>query len=137
MVLGRSVVAMIDEGQSIVQGNGEGRYDDRWSTVDDRWSMVGMGKSIGKFFCLILSCLLFYFFWFWYFILFFVLLNMVVRCLTWWCLFFFFFLVLFFFFFNIVLTWKFVEASKASVLYIYIYIYIDNSLNTKQSPRIK
>ena len=26
----------------------------------------------------------------------------------------------FFFFFNIVLTWKFVEASKASVLYIYI-----------------
>ena len=31
--------------------------------------------------------------------------------------FFFFFLC---FFLNIVLTWKFVEASKASVLYIYI-----------------
>ena len=28
--------------------------------------------------------------------------------------------VFFFFFFNIVLMWKFVEASKASVLYIYI-----------------
>ena len=102
-------VAMIDGRWSMV--------DDRWSTVDDRWSMVGMGKSIGNFFCLILSCLLFYFFWFWYFILFFVLLNMVVRCLTWWCLF-------FFFFFNIVLTWKFVEASKASVLYIYIDVAI-------------
>ena len=30
------------------------------------------------------------------------------------------FIFWFFFFFNIVLTWKFVEASKASVLYIYI-----------------
>ena len=35
--------------------------------------------------------------------------------------FFFFFVLLFvFFFFNDVLTWKFVEASKTSVLYIYI-----------------
>ena len=32
------------------------------------------------------------------------------------------FLISFFFFFNIVLTWKIVEASEASVLYIYIYI---------------
>ena len=46
------------ESQSIVEGNGEGRcddrwsmVDDRWSTVDDRWSMVGMGKSIGKGCC--------------------------------------------------------------------------------------
>ena len=30
----------------------------------------------------------------------------------------------YFFIFNIVLRWKFVEASKVSVLYIYIYIYI-------------
>ena len=38
---------------------------------------------------------------------------------------FFFFLKLFIYlyiFFNIVLTWKIVEASKVSVLYIYIYI---------------
>ena len=34
----------------------------------------------------------------------------------------FFFFVLFFF--NIVLTWKFVGASKVSVLYVCIYIYI-------------
>ena len=65
-------------------------------------SMVGMGKSIGKG----LSCLLF-----------------VLVCYFIFCLFFgfFFFLVFFiYYFFNIVLTWKFVEASKASVLYIYI-----------------
>ena len=36
----------------------------------------------------------------------------------------FFFIV----FFNIVLTWKIVGASKASVLYIYIYIYIDENI---------
>ena len=106
--------------------------DGRWSTVDDRWSMVGkgMGKSIGNFFCLILSCLFFYFFfWFWYFILFFcfikhggALFNMVVPVCFFFFIFFGFVFLFFCFiiFFNIVLTWKFVEASKASVLYIYI-----------------
>ena len=32
------------------------------------------------------------------------------------------FWLVFFFFFNIVMTWKIMGASKASVLYIYIYI---------------
>ena len=35
-------------------------------------------------------------------------------------LFFLFYYLLFFYFFNVVLTWKNVEASKASVFYIYI-----------------
>ena len=104
------------ESQSIVKGNGKGHSDavvgvqmkeiDGLKKVDDRWSMVGkgMGKSIvksivkgnGDFFFLILSCLFYlFFFWFWYFI-FFVLL----------------------FFFKTMLTWKFVEASKVSVIYI-------------------
>ena len=52
-----------------------------------------------------------FFLWFWF----------------WFFFFFVFSLVLFFFFFNAVLTWKIVEASKASVLYIYIYRFaIDN-----------
>ena len=62
------------ESQSIVKGNGKGRCDavvgvlmkeiDGLKKVDDRWSMVGkgMGKSIGNFFCSILSCLFFLFF---------------------------------------------------------------------------
>ena len=33
-----------------------------------------------------------------------------------------FFICYYYFFFNNVLTWKIVEASKVSVLYIYIYI---------------
>ena len=104
----------------------------------------GNGKEHREFFLFNTELFVFFFFWFWYFF-FFVLLNMVVRCLTWWCLFvfFYFFWFCFFiffvllFFFNIVLTWKFVEVSKAyivltwkfvevskaSVLYIYIYIY--------------
>ena len=86
--MGKDVV-MIDGRWSMV--------DDRWSTVDDRWSMVGMGKSIGNFFCSILSCLFFLFF-------------LVLVFYYFFC---------FIIFFNIVLTWKFVEASKASVLYIY------------------
>ena len=97
----------------------------RWSMVDDRWSMVGkgMGKSIGNFFCSILSCLFFLFFLVLVFYFFFCFIKHGGACL-----FFLFFLVLFFLFFcfiiffNIVLTWKFVEASKASVLYIYIDI---------------
>ena len=35
---------------------------------------------------------------------------------------FFCFIILYLFFFNVMLTWKNMEASKASVLYIYIYI---------------
>ena len=55
------------ESQSIVKGNGKGRCDavvGVLKKVDDRWSMVGkgMGKSIGNFFCSILSCLFFLFF---------------------------------------------------------------------------
>ena len=60
-----------------------------------------------------------------YFLVFFFFFNMVVRCLFFGLFFFWFY---FFFFFNIVLTWKFVEASKASVLYIYIdYLQINHS----------
>ena len=38
----------------------------------------------------------------------------------WFYFFLFYYLVIVFFFFNDVLTWKIVEASKASILYIYI-----------------
>ena len=41
--------------------------------------------------------------------------------------FFFLFYYLLFFFFNDVLTWKIMEVSKVSI--IYIYIYIDNRSN--------
>ena len=116
-----------------------------------RWSMVDGGKGNGKehreFFLFNTELFVFLFFLVLVFF-FFVLLNMVVRCLTWWCLFVFLFFIFFgfvflfflfyYFFFNIVLTWKFVEVSKAyivltwkfvevskaSVLYIYRLTYI-------------
>ena len=50
--------------------------------------------------------------------------TLILRLSSFWDLEFFFFLVSNFFFFNIVLTWKFVGASKASVLYIYRLAYL-------------
>ena len=43
-----------------------------------------------------------------------------------------------FIFFNIVLTWKFVGASKVSVLYVcvYIYIYIDDMMFTNSTKAV-
>ena len=84
--------------------------DGRWSMVDDRWSMVGqgMGKSIGNFFCSILSCLFLFFIFFGFGILFYffclikhggALFNLVVPVcffyFFWFC-FFYFFVLLFF-----------------------------------------
>ena len=107
MVLGRSVVwrrryRMRWESQSIVEGNGEGRCDDRWSMVDGRWSMVdgrwsmvngGNGKEHRERTLRWLSCLLFVLVF--YFI--FCFIKHGGALFIFW--YFFFFLVLFFFFF--------------------------------------
>ena len=45
--------------------------------------------------------------------------------------------MIYYYFFNVMLTWKIIGASKASVLYIYIYIYIDYILNPKGDSRVK
>ena len=77
----------------------------------------GNGKEHRERTELFVVCVGMLFYFLFIFLVFFFFFNMVVRCLFFGLFFFWFY---FFVFFNIVLTWKFVEASKASVLYIYI-----------------
>ena len=74
-------------------------------------SQVWVWILIGKYDLGFRVCVFFFFFVLW--------ISSVKGCL----LLHFFFFFGFMFLFNIVLTWKFVRASKVSVLYIYIYIY--------------